>query len=139
MFFAVLTGCLRVSKESIFTGLNNLRVHSISDERFDEYFGFTDEEVKRLLFDYNVENHYYEMKQWYDGYLFGDQEIYCPWDVLNYCEDLISKKSPEPQTYWLHSSGNDIVNMLIKMADNSTKMELEELLAGQTISKKIDE
>ena len=139
LFFAVLTGCLRVSKESIFTGLNNLVVHSISDERFDEYFGFTDEEIKKILKDYNIENYYDEVKQWYDGYLFGEQEIYCPWDVINYCDELTSKKHFEPQAYWLHSSGNDIVRMMIKQADEATKMELESLIDGQTVTKKINE
>ena len=139
LFFAVLTGCLRVSKESIFTGLNNLVVHSISDERFDEYFGFTDEEIKKILKDYNIENYYDEVKQWYDGYLFGEQEIYCPWDVINYCDELTSKKHFEPQAYWLHSSGNDIVRMMIKQADEASKMELESLIDGQTVTKKINE
>ena len=139
LFFAVLTGCLRVSKESIFTGLNNLVVHSISDERFDEYLGFTDEEIKKILKDYNIENYYDEVKQWYDGYLFGEQEIYCPWDVINYCDELTSKKHFEPQAYWLHSSGNDIVRMMIKQADEASKMELESLIDGQTVTKKINE
>ena len=144
LFFAVLTGCLRVTKESIFTGLNNLKVRSISDDIFDEYFGFTNEEVKKMLSDYNLESHYDEMKQWYDGYLFGDQEIYCPWDVINYCDDLVNSKYAEPQAYWLHSSGNDAIKELTykiddKYNDEDTKADIEKLLSGETITKKLNE
>ena len=144
LYFAILTGCLRVTKESIFTGLNNLKVHSISDDRFDEYFGFTNDEVKKMLSDYNLERHYDEIKHWYDGYLFGNQEIYCPWDVINYCDDLINSKYAEPQAYWLHSSGNDAIRELINKIDDKdneedTKTEIEKLLSGETITKKLNE
>ena len=140
LFFAVLTGCLRVSKESIFTGLNNLKVHSISDDRFDEYFGFTDEEVKKLLADYGLESHYEEIKEWYDGYLFGGQNIYCPWDVIYYCDDLLSLKRAQPKAYWINSSGNDIVRNLINKCDEgTTQMDIEELINGNTIVKSLNE
>lgn len=140
LFFAVLTGCLRVSKESIFTGLNNLKVHSISDERFDEYFGFTDEEVKKLLSYYELETHYDEVKEWYDGYLFGGQKIYCPWDVINYCDDHLSSKNAQPKAYWINSSGNDVVKNLINKCDEgTTQMDIEELLSGNTIVKTLNE
>ena len=105
LFFAALTGCLRVSKESIFTGLNNFKVHSISDVRYDEYFGFTDEEVKSCL-PITDGGKYGEVKEWYDGYRFGQQEVYCPWDVLNYVSDHLADRSAEPALYWANSSGN---------------------------------
>ncbi len=114
--FAVLTGCLRVSKESIFTGFNNPKVHSISDERFDEYFGFTDEEVKQMLSYYGLEDHYEETREWYDGYRFGGQYVYCPWDVINYCDDLIGSSRAKPKLYWINTSGNDMVRNLINVA-----------------------
>ncbi len=140
LFFAVLTSCLRVSKESIFTGLNNLKVHSISDERFDEYFGFTDEEVKKLLSYYELETHYDEVKEWYDGYLFGGQNIYCPWDVINYCDDHLSSKNAQPKAYWINSSGNDVVKNLINKCDEgTTQMDIEKLLSGNTIVKTLNE
>ena len=140
LFFAVLTGCLRVSKESIFTGLNNLKTRSITDARFDEYFGFTDEEVHKLLSDYGLEDHYGEVRDWYDGYLFGNQNIYCPWDVINYCDDLNGDPHAEPQAYWMNTSGNDIVRMLIDKCDSgTTRMEVEDLISGQTITKNINE
>ena len=140
LFFAVLTGCLRVSKESIFTGLNNLKVRSITDVKFDEYFGFTDEEVHQLLADYGLSDHYEEVRDWYDGYLFGNQNIYCPWDVINYCDDLTGDPQAEPQSYWLNTSGNDMVRNLIQKADTGTvQMEIEELISGRTISKRLNE
>ncbi len=140
LHFAVLTGCLRVSKESIFTGLNNLKVHSISDERFDEYFGFTEEEVKALLEEYNLKGHQSEFKEWYDGYRFGDQDVNCPWDVLNYAYDLIGSSKAQPKTYWLNTSGNDKVRRLIEMADTGTaQMEIEDLIDGQTIHKELND
>ena len=140
LYFGVLTGCLKVSKESIFTGLNNLTVHTISDESYDEYFGFTDEEVKKMLSDYNLESHYEEMKQWYDGYLFGDQEIYCPWDVIKYCNDLVRLKHPKPKAYWINSSGNDMVRKLIELTnDGTTRNEIQSLINGETITKSINE
>ncbi len=140
LYFAVMTGCLRVSKESIFTGLNNLKVHSISDERFDEYFGFTETEVHELLEAYGLEEHQSVFKEWYDGYHFGDQDVYCPWDVLNYAYDLVSSPKAQPQTYWLNTSGNDKVRRLIEMADTGTaQMEIEDLIAGQTIRKELND
>ena len=138
--FAVLTGCLRVSKESIFTGLNNLKVHSISDAQFDEYFGFTDEEVGIMLADYGFEAHLAEMREWYDGYRFGSQNVYCPWDVINYCYDLRSDPMSEPQAYWINTSGNDMVRRIIEKAgDGTTQMEIERLIAGESIYKMLNE
>ena len=138
--FAVLTGCLRVSKESIFTGFNNPKVHSISDERFDEYFGFTDEEVKQMLSYYGLEDHYEETREWYDGYRFGGQYVYCPWDVINYCDDLIGSSRAKPKLYWINTSGNDMVRSLINVAaDGSAQMEVERLIDGETITKTINE
>ena len=140
LHFAVLTGCLRVSKESIFTGLNNLRVHSISDMRFDEYFGFTDDEVKRMLADYGMENRYGDAREWYDGYRFGEQYVYCPWDMINYCYDLRSDPDAEPKAYWINTSGNDMVRRLIdRAADGTEQVEIERLIAGETISKTVNE
>ena len=140
LFFAVLTGCLRVSKESIFTGLNNLMVHSISDTSFDEYFGFTDAEVGKMLADYNLESHHAEARAWYDGYRFGGQDVYCPWDVINYCYALRSDPQAEPKAYWLNTSGNDMVRSLIDCVESgTTQMEIEELIAGKTISKALNE
>ena len=140
LFFAVLTGCLRVSKESIFTGLNNLMVHSISDTSFDEYFGFTDAEVGKMLADYSMESHHAEARAWYDGYRFGGQDVYCPWDVINYCYALRSDPEAEPKAYWLNTSGNDMVRSLIDCVESgTTQMEIEELIAGKTISKVLNE
>ena len=140
LFFAVLTGCLRVSKESIFTGLNNLKVCSISDVKFDEFFGFTDEEVRAMLSAYGLENHYEETREWYDGYRFGGQDVYCPWDVINYCDDLRSDPQTEPKAYWLNTSGNAMVRALVdKSADGTTQMEIERLIEGETITKTLNE
>ena len=140
LFFAVLTGCLRVSKESIFTGLNNLKVHSISDVKYDEYFGFTDQEVGEMLAYYGLENHHDETCEWYDGYRFGGQDVYCPWDVINFCDDLRSDPQAEPKSYWLNTSGNDMVRSLIdKTKSGTTRMEVEELIAGNTITKQLNE
>ena len=140
LFFAVMTGCLRVSKESIFTGLNNLKVHSISDVKYDEYFGFTDMEVRKMLSEYDLEAHSAEAREWYDGYLFGEQNVYCPWDVINYCDDLRSDPQAEPKAYWLNTSGNAMVRSLIQKAKTGTaRMEIEELIAGKTILKTLNE
>ena len=140
LFFAVLTGCLRVSKESIFTGLNNLMVHSISDMNFDEYFGFTDGEVGDMLAYYGLESHHEEARRWYDGYRFGEQDVYCPWDVINYCYMLRVDPEAEPKLYWLNTSGNELVRSLIdKTKSGTTRMEVEELIAGNTITKQINE
>ena len=135
--FAVLTGCLRISKESIFTGLNNFKVMSITDTRFDEQFGFTDSEVKQLLTDYGMDSHFDEVKEWYDGYHFGRADVYCPWDVINHADHLRDDGDAKPQTYWINSSGNSLVRRLINRADSSTKDEIERLIAGEAIEKVI--
>lgn len=135
--FAVLTGCLRVSKESIFTGLNNFKVLSIADVRFDEQFGFTDEEMRKLLKDYDLEDYFSEAKEWYDGYHFGNADIYCPWDVINYVEHLRYDPEAEPEAFWINSSGNDLVKRFVAKADQTTKDEIEQLIAGDVIEKKI--
>ena len=135
--FAVLAGCLRVSKESIFTGLNNFKVYSADDVQYDEEFGFTTEDVKKILADYNQQDHFEEMKEWYDGYHFGNADIYCPWDVINYIDDLMSDSKAKPKAYWINSSGNDLVKRFVAKADQTTKDEIEQLIAGDVIEKKI--
>ena len=135
--FSVLTGCLRVSKESIFTGLNNFKVVSITDSRFDEQFGFTDEEVQKLLADYHLEDHIEETKEWYDGYHFGNTDVYCPWDVVNHVDCLLEDPNAEPQSYWINTSGNDLVKRFIDKADKTTRNEIERLIAGDMIEKSI--
>ncbi len=136
--FAVMTGCMRISKESIFTGLNNLKVLSITDERYDEYFGFTDMEVREMLKYYEIEDYYEEVKNWYDGYQFGGVEVYCPWDVLNYCDKLKDHGDSFPENYWINTSSNDAVKKFIQMSGNfKTKREIETLLAGEEIIKEI--
>lgn len=140
LYFAVLTGCLRVSKESIFTGLNNLKVHSIADVKFDEYYGFTEDEVNGILQDYELQNHRAEVKEWYNGYQFGNQDVYCPWDVINYCYDLLGNNGASPQAYWLNTSGNDMVRRLIDKADDGTsQMEIEKLIEGKSIYKALND
>lgn len=133
--FAILTGCLRISKESIFTGINNFKVLSILDARFDEQFGFSDDEVKNLLADYGLASHFEEAKEWYDGYHFGNVDVYCPWDVINYVDNLVANPTARPQTYWINSSGNSLVRRLINIADSTTKDEVERLIAGESIEK----
>ena len=135
--FAVLTGCLRVSKESIFTGLNNFKVLSITDSRFDEHFGFTDAEAKTLLDDYNLTAHYGETKEWYDGYRFGSVDVYCPWDVINHVDRLCGEPNAEPQAYWINTSGNDLVRRFVDKADKTTQGEIERLIAGEAIEKAV--
>ena len=136
--FAVMTGCMRISKESIFTGLNNLKVLSITDERYDEYFGFTDAEVKEMLKYYGIESYYEEVKSWYDGYRFGNTEVYCPWDVLNYCDKIKDHGDSFPENYWINTSSNDAVKKFLQMSDNiKTKREIEKLLAGENITKEL--
>ena len=135
--FAVLTGCLRVSKESIFTGLNNFKVFSIEDIRCDEQFGFTDEEVREFLESYQLLEHFSDVKEWYDGYRFGTTDIYCPWDVINYADQLIHEPGVTPQTYWINSSGNDLVKRFVNQADKTTRDEIEQLVAGEIVEKKI--
>lgn len=135
--FAVLTGCLRVSKESIFTGLNNFRILSITDPRFDEHFGFTEAEVNQLLTDYQLEEHLAETKDWYDGYRFGNANIYCPWDVISYVDRLLADPYAEPEAFWINTSGNDLVKRFIDKADKTTQNEIERLIAGEAIEKKV--
>lgn len=135
--FAVLTGCLRITKESIFMGLNNFKVLSILDPRFDEQFGFTDYEVKKILEDYGLASHFEETKEWYDGYHFGKADIYCSWDVINYVDQLKYDQTAGPQDFWSNSSGNAIVRRLIDKADVSTKNEIERLIAGESIEKDV--
>lgn len=135
---AVLTGCMRISKESIFTGLNNLRVLTIAEVRFDEYFGFTDTEVKNLLEYYGLSANYRVAKEWYDGYQFGNVDVYCPWDVINYCDALRADSEAQPQNYWSNTSSNDAVRRFIQQADTAAvKQEIERLVAGETIRKEI--
>lgn len=136
--FAVLTGCMRISKESIFTGLNNFNVMSITDVEFDEYFGFTDEEVKKLLKDYGLSGHYESIKNWYDGYHFGNVDVYCPWDVICHCRKLLADFGAKPQNYWMNTSSNDIVKKIIERTDNqTTKREIERLVAGEEVVKEL--
>lgn len=136
--FAVLTGCMRVSKESIFTGLNNPKIRSVSDVEFDEYFGFTDAEVRSLLEYYDLSDHYDAVREWYDGYRFGNVDVYCPWDVLNYCDVLRTDPEAQPQNFWMNTSGNDAVRVFIEKAENgTTKREIESLIAGEEITKEI--
>ena len=135
--FAVLTGCLRIAKESIFTGLNNFNVLSVMSPQFDECFGFTDEEVKEMLAYYGLSEHYEQMKQWYDGYLFGNISVYCPWDVINHCRDLRVDSDAFPEDHWSNTSGNGIVRRFIDKANMQTKSEIEQLIAGEEIVKEI--
>lgn len=135
---AVLTGCLRVARESIFTGLNNFNVFSVVDSMFDDSFGFTTAEVMSLLETYQLGDKMDEMKEWYDGYRFGDADIYCPWDVLNHVQRLINNPLSRPQAYWINSSGNALVRRFIDRADKTTRDALEELLPGGTIEKTLN-
>ena len=135
--FAVLTGCLRISKESIFTGLNNFKVLSIADARFDEHFGFTDAEVRKILDDYSMQEHFAETKEWYDGYHFGNVDVYCPWDVINHVDRLVGEPSARPQAYWINTSSNDLVRRFVDKADKTTQSEIERLINGETIEKAV--
>ena len=139
LYFAVLTGCLRVSKESIFTGLNNLKVMSITDPECDAYFGFTDTEVKEMLAYYKLEEKYSSIKEWYDGYRFGDADVYCPWDVVVYVDKLCAKESIPPSDYWSNTSSNYILRKLLEQATPDTRDEIERLIAGETVWKEIRE
>lgn len=136
---AVLTGCMRISKESIFTGLNNFEVLSVADVRFDECFGFTDQEVRKLLEYYHLSDKYQQVKEWYDGYQFGNVEVYCPWDVMNYCVTLLADPNAEPQNYWINTSSNEAVRRFIRESDNSgtIRREIEGLVAGECIIKEL--
>ncbi len=135
LYFAVLTGCLRISKESIFTGLNNLKVHTISDVRYDEYFGFTNSDVDELLEFYGLSSYKDMIRDWYDGYHFGDTDVYCPWNVINYCDELLADPGAEPENYWANTSGNDLIRRLHKKANKSTKSDVEKLINGENITK----
>lgn len=137
LYFAVLTGCLRISKESIFTGLNNLKVHTISDVRYDEFFGFTNADADALLKFYGLSDYQGVIRDWYDGYRFGGADVYCPWDVINYCDELLADPGAVPKNYWANTSGNDLILRMLKMADQTTKDEVEELLNGEKITKRI--
>ena len=135
--FAVLTGCLRISRESIFTGINNFSVYTVKDVQYNEYFGFTDEEVRQMLAYYDFMEKYDSIKEWYDGYHFNNLDIYCPWDVVSYCHALRMQPAMEPQNYWVNTSSNDIVRRFINKADVATKDEIEQLVNGGTIRKRI--
>ncbi len=135
--FAVLTGCLRVSKESIFTGLNNFKILSIIDSRFDEQFGFTDQEVRELLAFYHVEDRFEETKEWYDGYHFGNVDVYCSWDVINHVDRIKDDPKARPEAYWINTSGNDLVKRFVDKASKTTRNEIERLIAGKVIEKQI--
>lgn len=138
--FAVLTGCLRIAKESIFTGLNNFKVYSLTNVTFDEYFGFTDSEVKEMLHYYALDQDYTTVKEWYDGYQFGNIDVYCPWDVINYCADRRNDPYLTPQNYWANTSGNEIISRFIESLEEDkklTKSELEQLVNGGTVQKEI--
>ena len=140
--FAVLTGCLRIAKESIFTGLNNFKVYSITNTEFDETFGFTNEEVRKMLVYYGLDSHFEEVKAWYDGYRFGNADVYCPWDVVNYCEDHKENTNAEIQNYWMNTSGNEVIQHFIDSMNDPhmlTKSELELLVSGDTVVKQVDE
>lgn len=137
LYFAVLTGCLRISRESIFTGFNNFNVYTVQNVRYNEFFGFTDKEVRKMLNDYGFEGQYGAVKEWYDGYRFGNLAIYCPWDVVRYCDDLRDGNAVEPQNYWVNTSSNDIVRKFIEKADAAAKDEIERLVSGGSITKKI--
>ena len=137
--FAVVTGCLRISKESIFTGLNNLKINSILDDKYAEYFGFTDKEVIKICNDYNMQQKYEEIKEWYNGYIFGETNVYNPWSVMQYIDDLKTNINKYPSSYWANTSSNSIVKTLIERADAITKEEIEFLIEGKTIEKPIHE
>ncbi len=139
LFFAVLTGCLRIARESIFTGLNNFRVISVTNVQFSEHFGFTDTEVKAMLNYYGLADKHPLVKEWYDGYRFGNADVYCPWDVINYVADLRYDPNARPRSFWINSSGNDILRTLLKKATNRTRNELELLVNGACVTKKIRE
>ncbi|MFQ7309342.1 MAG: AAA family ATPase [Mediterraneibacter sp.] len=137
LYFAVLTGCLRISKESIFTGLNNLKVHTISDVRYDEFFGFTSTDVEEMLSFYGLSAYKSVIREWYDGYRFGNADVYCPWDVINYCDELLADPIAPPKNYWANTSGNDLILRLLKKADQTTKDEVEELMNGGRITQRL--
>ncbi len=135
--FAVITGCLRVAKESIFTGFNNPKMHTIVDEPFDEWFGFTDAEVHQMLSDYELDAYYDMTKEWYDGYHFGNTHVYCPWDVVNWCDHLLHSSNCRPQNFWSNTSGNELIRRFADRADAQTREELSTLIGGGTVRKQL--
>lgn len=135
LFFSVLTGCMRISKESIFSDLNNPVIHSVSDEPFDEWFGFTDHEVREMLESYGLEQFYETTREWYDGYRFGGQNVYCPWDVINWCSQLINTSDRIPQNFWVNSGGTDIIREFAEKADSVTRNEIGELMERRSVRK----
>lgn len=139
LYFAVMTGCLRVAKESIFTGLNNIKVLSVTDVRFDEYFGFTDSDVRELLDYYGLSRHYETIREWYDGYHFGDIDVYCPWDVICYCDKLRADNHALPEDYWKNTSSNDVIRHFLEQARGMTKKEIEDLISGGRVMKSINQ
>ena len=140
LYFAVLTGCLRVAKESIFTGVNNFNTFTITDVDFDEYFGFTDAEVKEMLEEYQLGSSYEDVREWYDGYRFGNVDVYCPWDVICYVNKRRTDPALQPQNYWLNTSGNEVVRHFIEaLGDGVTKIEMERLIGGEIVQKEIHE
>ena len=139
LYFAVLTGCLRISKESIFTGLNNLKTHTVTDCRYDEHFGFTEKDVNEILVYYDLTDHGDALREWYDGYQFGNTGVYCPWDVIDHCTALLADPDTEPENYWANTSGNAMVRRFIGKAGRQTKSEIERLIAGKSIVKPINQ
>ena len=137
LFFAVLTGCLRITKESIFTGLNNFNVFSITSVQFDEFFGFTDDEVAEMLKYFGLSDYHETIREWYDGYQFGKKAVYCPWDVISYCKNLCADPEALPEDYWSNTSSNSIVRRFIDKSNKQTKDEIEQLIAGESIVKEI--
>lgn len=137
LHFAILTGCLRIAKESIFTGLNNFKIYSITNVRFDEAFGFSDEEVRSMLAFYGFEEYYASIREWYDGYRFGNADVYCPWDVINYVDLLDSEPDSKPGAFWVNTSGNDIIRAFLQRSKPSTRREIESLINGGSIRKKL--
>ena len=135
--FAVLTGCLRIAKESIFTGLNNFKIYSVTNARFDKYFGFSDKEVREMLEFYGLQQAYSSIKEWYDGYRIGNTDVYCPWDVINYVDLLLSEPQASPQAFWINTSSNDVIRTFLKVAKQSTRREIEQLIDGKSIPKNI--
>ncbi len=135
LYFAVITGCLRIAKESIFTGLNNFKVRTISDVRYAEHFGFTENEVKELLCYYNLEEKFEILKEWYDGYRFGDIHVYCPWDVINQCDKFLEARDAPMEAHWENSSSNIIVQDILAEATETTKMEIEAMISGEAVEK----
>ncbi|MCC8028267.1 MAG: ATP-binding protein [Lachnospiraceae bacterium] len=137
LFFSILTGCMRVSKESIFSDLNNPKIHSISDERFDEWFGFTEDETVRMLDYLGLDEHYEATKEWYDGYRFGEQDVYCPWDVINWCDQLLNTSDRIPQNFWVNSGATDIIRQFAEQADSVTRDQIGALIEGRTVRRKL--